>query len=983
MVERHFGYPVGHEETWIELWVRSGRELSIDLALMTNRGAVDKPLCIRSDSISLDSALDGLPPQDNALFSALYGLIDRHQFRREVWPVFVLPFPATRWHAEIQRFFDTNNARHFQVVASFYNDGGAEVLELPLALRVRAHRDGRLFAAAWGTFGASPLQRLFRIDPDSGYSESNDYECIEIWDAPKWGLLLTIVVASTQSLSRIQAGSWSGQAVLFVADSDVASTLHVLAEGIANDQPLHKVLSELRRQLPSDTLPMLWASPRSNHSLRLGGTATLLRRALESLPYGAGAANLQAFLAKLGDAAELRQFARQLQELESLQKQRRQCQSELNPTGCPYAVIREALRLLDEFSRLAYKSSHERLSWQLQAGSQLAAALEAKQERAVDVTMLRFPATNERAVFERTFHYRRSFDRLRRWIGDLGRGFIDLPSERALELSSYPFPRGAPLGPTDRLHPGEELLLRAQIGPRSRNSLLVDTPVATDPMLPPMWPDDDETLSFVLFPKDFECLSEKAQNVSLSRFGGTALVEWHIVVPHHWHRRQAEAIELRLAVYRGNQLLESFALRAMLGESRRSRHLPIEVHRDYSRTRRYGNLQSLPPCDLSLAVNRDSATTHTLMLWADQRAQELRVGTDEMRETCKQLREELAQYTSDLSEFPFDPSTLRLSDEARERGFKHALLKLANAGRDVYDNLLCSGKSSPLLRKISSESGRRLQIVHHHPEFAFPWPLLYDFKLPPSGSGEADIPICIDPNCSCSYEDATTVCLNGFWGLRHVLEQLHNSAAPKTDEPQAPSPQPPAATTRILHAVHDEYIATALRALVRPGIEHGAAGALPLLPPLRHAHMRPSLLIYIGHASKNRQGCFIRTELLVDGTVVLSKRMIGEEIQSPGPWEAPQPLIFLFACGSNTTGVDTGPGLGSSLLACGAAGVVGTECVVGTPLVARVMHDLTTRLLAGSSMGNAMRETLRELAYEGCPLGLAFTYLGPSDLRLP
>jgi hypothetical protein len=34
-------------------------------------------------------------------------------------------------------------------------------------------------------------------------------------------------------------------------------------------------------------------------------------------------------------------------------------------------------------------------------------------------------------------------------------------------------------------------------------------------------------------------------------------------------------------------------------------------------------------------------------------------------------------------------------------------------------------------------------------------------------------------------------------------------------------------------------------------------------------------------------------------------------------------------------------------------------------------------------MGAAFRETIYQLAVEGCPLGLAFTYLGSADAFLP
>lgn len=91
----------------------------------------------------------------------------------------------------------------------------------------------------------------------------------------------------------------------------------------------------------------------------------------------------------------------------------------------------------------------------------------------------------------------------------------------------------------------------------------------------------------------------------------------------------------------------------------------------------------------------------------------------------------------------------------------------------------------------------------------------------------------------------------------------------------------------------------------------------------------------------------------------------------------------MLACGSGTGRVDTGTSLATALLQLGAAGVLATECTVRTGIVSRLARDLTSRLVAHEKMGFAMRETIFKLAVEGCPLGLAFTYLGSVDAGLP
>ena len=97
----------------------------------------------------------------------------------------------------------------------------------------------------------------------------------------------------------------------------------------------------------------------------------------------------------------------------------------------------------------------------------------------------------------------------------------------------------------------------------------------------------------------------------------------------------------------------------------------------------------------------------------------------------------------------------------------------------------------------------------------------------------------------------------------------------------------------------------------------------------------------------------------------------------------PRSLVLLLACDSGTTRVDTGVGFAGAMLKLGAIGVVGTECSVYTSLVAKYASELVSRLASGMPMGKAIHKTNWAVAEQGCPLSLAFTYLGTIEARLP
>src|SRR4029453_11903996 len=74
-------------------------------------------------------------------------------------------------------------------------------------------------------------------------------------------------------------------------------------------------------------------------------------------------------------------------------------------------------------------------------------------------------------------------------------------------------------------------------------------------------------------------------------------------------------------------------------------------------------------------------------------------------------------------------------------------------------------------------AGETIQVVRRHPEFAFPLAVLYDWALPASADAIDKAPVCTGATgdgtpCRCDARAATSVCVRGFWGVRHVIEEF-------------------------------------------------------------------------------------------------------------------------------------------------------------------------------------------------------------------
>ena len=556
---------------------------------------------------------------------------------------------------------------------------------------------------------------------------------------------------------------------------------------------------------------------------------------------------------------------------------------------------------------------------------------------------------------------------------------------------------------TSRLKRGDLLKLGVHIGNPGPHSLVVDNSAPPiDLQLPALIDGAFHALQVLVFPMDFVLQSEPVREVRLYKAGDTPSVWWDLLLPVEGAepdgaQKGASVVTLRFSVCFRNQVLQSFVLKARLkpdpagASGAAPGDPPLFVRYDYSQVRQFERLETLKPRFLAAGVSTNpSGATHTLSLGKDGQAIEIHWPEGQMAAYTNAVRAALFDALSPGgagSPYLFDPTTLKLAGTPPQ--FDASIRKLAATGRAVWDQLITRNQAALRpFQEVARSSGETLQIVRHDIDYAFPWTLLYDFALP-RGRRQAAAPVCRGQGadggaCSCGSEPAG-FCLRGFWGIRHVIEQRCSTAFSATGDPGVISEHPTQPAICVVPGYPDAFVKSYIDA-VPAALSKRVLDPVPddLLSVLREPGTRPELIVYVGHMEEASVYGIPTPQLVnLEGDAILSRSDITEEMLQETTWDQPKSLVLLMACGSGVSRVDLGTGLAASLLQLGAEGVLGAECRVYTGIASRVARDITQRLARNEPMGESVRATIAALAAEGCPVGLAFTYLGPAELRLP
>lgn len=557
------------------------------------------------------------------------------------------------------------------------------------------------------------------------------------------------------------------------------------------------------------------------------------------------------------------------------------------------------------------------------------------------------------------------------------------------------------VGRTSALMPHSLVRLSVHIGQRGKDSLIVGEPPALDPLLPPLEDELQHQLDFVLYPKDFSLVSASAmQTAALPRFGGTSTISWDLRVPpvDSLQGNEVPQAELRFSIYFKNQLLQSFRLTAALWTHiSRRKDTGVMIVCDFSQTQRFGELDTLGDRILSLVLNDSANGKHTLMVKeGDKPPVTIEWAETQLVAQTKALRKTLedAMFKDDRIRFGFDKDTLQvLAGADSDHNFDVVVRNMASAGNALNTQLIlkhaAAKEAQAMFRAVLDQKDKTVQIVLLSADYALPWPLLYDYDIPAAAPGML-LPVCRGVDgagpCDCNPRSSKGICLRGFWGFRHIIEQLAPAPPPDREIPGFIAKARSSPTLGMLRTISDPFVDALPKAMPAPPLFTRVDypdSARALFEIIKEQGGRPSIVLYVGHQSGGGEQSSDPMLISSANFPMLRLSDISKEVRDEAPWEEPRSLVLLMGCGTATTRVDTGFSLAAALLQLGAIGVVGTECDVATPIASRVARDLVTALASDKTMGVAFKETIWNLAQQGCPVGLAFSYVGPVDAKLP
>ncbi|MDP1829967.1 MAG: hypothetical protein Q8L48_42285 [Archangium sp.] len=504
--------------------------------------------------------------------------------------------------------------------------------------------------------------------------------------------------------------------------------------------------------------------------------------------------------------------------------------------------------------------------------------------------------------------------------------------------------------------------LEVQVGGRHPATLFTSPPPGLDELLQPSR--ETHLLDVVVFGLDFRIMGSCRAVMELARTGAGPVITFEVKTP-----RSPGRARLRVCIYEGNHLLQSFVLRADVQSEERLGTSVLEVVTEFSRSDRMSDLSAFKNRELSIAVNDDPSGSHTLTFKRDTTSGTVRFSERQLEKPVARIRALLreAAFADDGQRFPANQASVA-------QHFDATIFALASEGKALSRALKINAPGlERVLSEVAETEGETLQLVRLRTSYAFPWALLYDFDLPSAAQ-----PICRGVDAAgeaCKHKASSRAyCINGFWGARHCIEELVSLSNVK---PPPPLPRVPLTLALGVNDAFTASLSTSLRALTPDFGEHDVT--TPLIDALSSDSRRPSHLIVLGHLTVVDQDLGVMSISPEAGPALLSTTELTDRM-GPEGWQTPRPLVLIMACASGATTVATLNDLVLTVSRCGAAAVVGTECDSYSSVVARFAKDVTTDLWAGGTLGRAMRDFRRTLLRAGNPLGFVFNSVGHSEL---
>jgi hypothetical protein len=557
--------------------------------------------------------------------------------------------------------------------------------------------------------------------------------------------------------------------------------------------------------------------------------------------------------------------------------------------------------------------------------------------------------------------------------------------------------------------------LRVHIGQRDPTFSAVEGEVPPiDSLLPPARPREGHTIEVAVFEKSFRLLSPGIQVLQLPPFGGSTPVYFELRAP-----MTTGPADLRIALYHENNLLQSFVLEADVAlQPQPTDRVLVRVRLASSGTARFGNLDELGARALSVALNDDAIGGHTVMLKAGNLRESIALTEKQVEQHMSDFRGLLGNAINAQSMtigrlFPPDPPP----SAERDREFESYLRQFARIGHDIWKRILeRPGVDTATLLELKRGACKPIQFIRHGKLLPFPWQTIYDYRLPEGNAFDnatvcfANTPVEREPGpreSGCPHHPGkAVVCVEGFWSVRHLLEQISEDPAAAKEQMAGGATSALSTLDRVSHIDvppgnplvclgmgTDDLAARSLKQALQQQLSDDLRiltdADKPIEEILWDMSCRPGLLVVLSHlepaeAKSNlpaRIAAVVSTPPrppnVISGEGLLQHKLYHQE------WKAPRPFVLLMACESAQVQLQDLTNLVDTFFGVGAAAVAGTESDVISDLAADFAKQITLGLTTGKQrLGELLRTYTEGMLKRRNPLPFAFSVFGSAKLTV-
>lgn len=313
-----------------------------------------------------------------------------------------------------------------------------------------------------------------------------------------------------------------------------------------------------------------------------------------------------------------------------------------------------------------------------------------------------------------------------------------------------------------------------------------------------------------------------------------------------------------------------------------------------------------------------------------------------------------------------------------------ALRALASAGSELalrLDERLGRDKDAKsLFRGLRTEADQVVQIVRADAHQAIPWGLLYDWDVP-AAVDSATVCWGVTGSSPCTHANGDgVVCVRGFWGIRHRIEELVGAVY----EPALVISIPNAALRIDLARglPNNSYIDTFVSTLQRSATVHEIAGTDSLLERLWDQARSPVCAV-VGHLNAAGEIECGTSETGITASTITTHARTHRDLDDP------HPLVLLFVCESGAVTPELVASQALALTSAGIAGLVCTETVVrsshirdfGTALITELLDTIgVSGAIEPFPFAGSLQRARTSLLADQLVVGLAFLAFGPATL---